>query len=82
MRMGRQTMRRADHVEYTDYEDEKEKAAPIRQQRSVHPQQPHRWARSPTTSTSTRVASFIVLCRGYRVLTVALHRNEIDYITI
>ncbi|CAR99727.1 Protein CBG25279 [Caenorhabditis briggsae] len=60
MRMGRQTMRRADHVEYTDYEDEKEKAAPIRQQRSVHPQQPHRWARSPTTSTSTRVASFIV----------------------
>ncbi|UMM13248.1 hypothetical protein L5515_001624 [Caenorhabditis briggsae] len=56
MRMGRQTMRRADHVEYTDYEDEKEKAAPIRQQRSVHPQQPHRWARSPTTSTSTRVS--------------------------
>ncbi|PIC51789.1 hypothetical protein B9Z55_002159 [Caenorhabditis nigoni] len=99
MRMGRQTIRRSDHIEYTDYEDEQEEEGPIRRsvhpqlQRSVHPQPPQRWIRSPTASTSSRgvAAQRVpqptpmsrVLYRGYRVLTdqVALHRNEIDYIT-
>ncbi|CAO4361832.1 unnamed protein product [Caenorhabditis nigoni] len=99
MRMGRQTLRRSDHIEYTDYEDEQEEEGPIRRsvhpqpQRSVHPQPPQRWIRSPTASTSSRgvAAQRVpqptpmsrVLYRGYRVLTdqVALHRNEIDYIT-